>query len=62
MSRNLSVMSKQIIGPGHALEDANPVPIVFRGTPIPVVGVPPATPSGPKMVTGSDARQIPQPE
>jgi hypothetical protein len=62
MSRTLSVMSKQIIGPGHALEDANSTPIVFRETPNPVNGVSLATPVGPATVTGSDARKIPQPE
>lgn len=62
MSRFLSIMVKEAIGPGHALADANPVPQIFRQTPSPVKGVPLATPAGAVQPTGSPARTIPKPQ
>ena len=62
MSRFLSTMTKQIIGPGHALADANPVPILFRQTPIVVEGALPTAPAGANPPTGSSVSTIPKPQ
>ena len=62
MSRFVSTMVKEIIGPGHALADANPTPQIFRQTPTPVEGVSLATPAGAIPPTGSPARTIPKPQ
>jgi hypothetical protein len=50
------------LGPGHKVEDANPTPRPFRGIPIVVGGVPPATPAGATVLTGSPASTIPSPK
>jgi hypothetical protein len=52
---------KEIIGPGNRIEDANPVPIVFRGTPVVVGGVQRTTPAGAEVPTGSPVSTIHQP-
>lgn len=62
MTDFVSMIVSEVIGPGHATEDANPVPRVFRGIPTPVVGVLHATPAGAKRPTGSPASTIPQPK
>jgi len=62
MSRNLSLLVKEVIGPGHALEDGNPIPVAFREIPIAVGGVPPATPAGVHAPTGSPVSTIPKPQ
>jgi len=62
MSSFVGTMVKHILGPGHVLEDSNPVPKAFRGTPIAVAGVQHATPTGAdNKPTGSQARETPQP-
>lgn len=61
MSDFVGMIVGEILGPGHAIEDANPVPQVFRGIPMPVGGVPPATPAGARVLTGSPASTIPKP-
>jgi hypothetical protein len=62
MTDFVSFIVKEVIGPGHAVEDANPTPKAFRQTPPVVAGVQHATPTGAKQPTGSQARTIPQPE
>ena len=62
MSKFISLVAKEVIGPGHTLEDAYPVPKQFRGIPIVVEGVPPATPVGARVLTESPASTIPSPQ
>jgi hypothetical protein len=49
MSQNLTTITKNILGPGHVMEDANPTPIAFRNTVLnpPVVDPVPIDPQPP---------------
>jgi hypothetical protein len=61
MSDFRSMLVNEVVGAGHATEDAVPTPKQFRGIPMPIGGVPPATPAGARVLTGSPASTIPQP-
>lgn len=62
MSQFRSSWVREIVGPGAVTEDANPIPKQFRQIPIENGGVPPATPAGAKVLTGSPASTIPKPQ
>jgi hypothetical protein len=62
MSDFVSLIVQEVLGPGCVTEDAYPLPKQFRGIPMPVGGVPPATPAGARVLTGSPASTIPQPK
>lgn len=62
MSDFVGLIAKEVLGPGHVTEDAYPLPKQFRGIPIAVGGVPPATPVGARVLTESPASTIPSPQ
>lgn len=62
MTDFVSVVVKEVLGPGHLVEDSNPVPTPFRGIPIANGGVPPTTPAGARVwPTGINVSTIPKP-
>jgi len=62
MTTNVSFIVKEVVGPGHVTEDANPTPKTFRGIPTVVAGVQRTTPTGANPPTGSQVSTIPQPQ
>lgn len=56
--KRLSSLLKAVIGPGHVIEDAKPLPVVFR-THAKIGGTQPAVPTGTPGVPGVKASNKP---